>query len=64
MTDRVLRSKEVCVLLGVSHTTLWRWQRDGRFPKAIRIEGTSIYGWRESVVMSWIEAHFSDQGEA
>ena len=39
MTDpqRCLRPREVAARLGIGVSTLWRWQREGRFPKPVRL---------------------------
>ncbi|MGC8910267.1 MAG: helix-turn-helix domain-containing protein, partial [Fervidicoccaceae archaeon] len=38
MSERLLRPKEVCKLLGVSYTTLRRWIKEGRV-KAVQTIG-------------------------
>lgn len=52
---RLLRRSEVEIIICVSRTTLWRWERDGRFPKAIRLPGGGLR-WRARVVFAWIMA--------
>lgn len=32
-----IRRREVLRRVGVSHVTIWTWEREGRFPKAIRL---------------------------
>lgn len=39
---------------GKSRSTLWRWCRDGRFPKPERIGPNSI-AWRQSAVSAWVK---------
>jgi predicted DNA-binding transcriptional regulator AlpA len=34
--------------------TIWRWERDQRFPARIRI-GANRVAWRLSEVLAWIE---------
>lgn len=51
--ERMLSSKEVRAITGVAHSTLWRWQQEGRFPLR-RILGTNRIGWLESEVMVWV----------
>ena len=45
----VLRRKQVCALLGVSHTTLYDWIRAGRFPAPIELGPNSRAWLREEV---------------
>ena len=50
----ILRKSEVRRRVGgVSGTTLWRWQREGKFPKHLQI-GPNTVGWRESDIEAWI----------
>jgi prophage regulatory protein len=51
---RILRVKEVAELVGVSTTTLWRWQRDGLMPKRRQI-GPNVTGWTEQEITEWLE---------
>ena len=43
------RPTQVLGLIGISHATLWRWQRDGLFPKRLRL-GPGVVGFRKSEV--------------
>lgn len=38
---------------GIGHTTLWRWIREGRFPKPVRL-GANCVAWRSDDVDQWI----------
>lgn len=51
--ERMLSSKEVRAITGLAHSTLWRWQQEGRFP-ARRVLGTNRIGWLESEVTEWM----------
>jgi prophage regulatory protein len=53
--DRICREKEVLATVGVSRTTLWRWEQYGIFPRRLKI-GLSIIGWRESDVQGWMSS--------
>ena len=53
MSDRILRPKDVCQLLGISLSSLWRYRKEG-FPRPLAIGQRNI-GWRESVVMEWVD---------
>jgi prophage regulatory protein len=51
---RILRIGEVQRRTGLSRTTLWRRERNGRFP-ARRDLGGGMVGWLEREVEEWIE---------
>ena len=41
------------MLDGINRTTLWRWVRDGHFPKPFRI-GTQTIAWRRADIEQWL----------
>ena len=49
--DPIVRKKPLAVELGVSPTTIWRWEREGLLPKPIKIAQTA--GWPRSVIDAW-----------
>lgn len=53
MKDRFLRKGEVLNRAGFSGSTLWRLERDGKFPKRRRLSPKAV-GWLESEVSSWL----------
>jgi prophage regulatory protein len=53
VTEKFLSVRQVMEIVGASSTTLWRWQRDGKFPRR-RTLGPSKVAWLESEVMEWI----------
>lgn len=50
--DKILRIPELCQLLNVSISTLFRWRRDGTGPLFFK-EGRNIF-YRLSDVKKWI----------
>jgi prophage regulatory protein len=50
----ILRTSDVTRLSGLSRTTLWRLERQGTFPRRIRL-GLNSVGWREEEVQNWVE---------
>ena len=50
---RVLSQKDVARITGKSPTTLWRWERAGKFPQRLRLSSGSV-GWLEEDVRSWL----------
>ena len=62
MQDRYISLPEVRRIAGdKSRTTLWRWVRDGLFPKPRKI-GPNSAAWLESELNDWIESR-KRQGE-
>ncbi|WP_299980052.1 AlpA family transcriptional regulator [Desulfobacula sp.] len=53
-TNRIIRKPELFKLIGVSDTTIWRWEKDGLFPKRVAL-GPNSSGWLESEVAAWFE---------
>lgn len=53
--DRIIRSKEVQQITGLSRTTLWRLERAGNFPSRVALCPGSV-GWRLSEVDEWIRS--------
>ncbi|MGB0206147.1 MAG: helix-turn-helix transcriptional regulator [Neptuniibacter sp.] len=52
--DKIIRSKEVQELTGLSRTTIWRLERAGKFPARLALTPGSI-GWRLTDVEKWIK---------
>jgi prophage regulatory protein len=52
--DRIIRKPELLKILGVSHPTVWRWEKAGLFPKRIPL-GPNSSGWIESEVYTWLK---------
>lgn len=52
-SEKIIRSKEVQNLTGLSRTTLWRMERRGEFPDRVPLSAGSV-GWRISEVEDWI----------
>jgi predicted DNA-binding transcriptional regulator AlpA len=51
---RIVRSKELCDLLGISRTTAWRWERQGHLPPSRRI-GPNVKGWCWEEIEAFLE---------
>ena len=49
----IIRTPELLKLVGVSASTLWRWERNGSFPTRLRL-GPNVTGWLRSDVEQWI----------
>jgi len=62
--DRILRRRQVLERTGLSDTTLWRYERDGKFPKRRVLTDSGLVGWRESEVTAWIADRLRGGGRA
>ena len=51
--DKIIRSKEVQELTGLSRTTIWRLEREGKFPTRVPLTDSNV-GWRLTDVQEWI----------
>lgn len=58
--ERLIRKPELLSMIGLSDTTVWRMERDGRFPKRLRIGGNSV-GWLESEITSWLRSRAEER---
>jgi len=52
--ERIVRTKELLELIGLSRTTIWRMEKEGKFPKSVSLGEGSI-GWRWSEVTQWLK---------
>jgi len=52
--DRILRKPEVLHITGLSDPTIWRLERDGKFPRRVQLGGNSV-GWFLSELNEWLE---------
>lgn len=51
---KIIRSKQLCEILSVSRTTLWRMENEGQLPARIQISKRSV-GWLDSDIEDWLE---------
>jgi prophage regulatory protein len=49
----IYRVKDLVAMLNVSSQTLWRWERNGRFPKRIQL-GPNAVGWPAEEIHNWL----------
>ncbi|MEM8594377.1 MAG: AlpA family phage regulatory protein [Pseudomonadota bacterium] len=54
-SERIIRFKEVQAMVGVSRTTIWRWEMSGKFPMRVSLGAGSV-GWMKSDVDAWIRS--------
>jgi len=59
MTDNNLLSiNQVCEKVNRSRVTLWKWVKDGQFPKPLKI-GNRTLGWKEADFNHWLQEQAS-----
>jgi prophage regulatory protein len=56
--QRVLRSREVSVRVGLSRTTVWRLRQQGDFPAPRQLSANAM-GWTEEEIDQWIASRHS-----
>jgi prophage regulatory protein len=52
---RILGEPEVYRLTNLSRTTRWRLEREGKFPRRLRLSGNRV-GWQADEVLAWMAA--------
>ena len=52
--EKLLRRRELRALIPVSDMTIYRWERDGQFPRHISVNSRNY--WLLSEVLTWISA--------
>ncbi|WP_042799023.1 AlpA family transcriptional regulator [Thioalkalivibrio sp. AKL19] len=51
--DRLIRFPDVRKMSGFSRSTIYRREKEGRFPKRVQLGGGAV-AWRESEVTQWM----------
>ena len=59
---RYIRFKELKMLVPLGRTTIWRMEREGRFPQSRRI-GKCAKAWVEAEVLIWMQERAGDGGK-
>lgn len=53
--ERIVRTKELVELTGLSRSTIWRREKVGKFPSRVNLSENSV-GWRWSEVSEWMKS--------
>ncbi|MBM7059331.1 AlpA family phage regulatory protein [Pseudomonas sp. UL073] len=53
--DRFLRFGAVAEMIGLSRSTVWRMEQEGKFPKRVQLGSKSV-AWRQSDLNAWMSA--------
>ena len=59
--DRIIRKPELRKRVPLSDPTIWRMEKEGKFPKRLRLGGNSC-GWLESEVDAWMQSRADERG--
>ncbi|MGH8645131.1 MAG: helix-turn-helix transcriptional regulator [Gammaproteobacteria bacterium] len=54
MPDAILNAKQVTEVTGLSRTTIWRLEKDDKFPKRLQLSPSRV-GWSKEEVTVWME---------
>ena len=57
---RLMNAREVCRLAAVSHATLYRLVKAGKFPKPLRV-GPQVSRWRSDEIAAHVERLSADR---
>ena len=60
--NSLIRQRDLCALLGISRSTLFRWERDGTFPRRLKL-GPKRVAWRKSDIDDWLTGRSAAGGE-
>lgn len=52
----IIRRRTVRQRVGLSDVTMWRWERDGKFPKRVALSDSGAVGWFEDEIDAWVAA--------
>jgi predicted DNA-binding transcriptional regulator AlpA len=52
--DRLINRRQLRKLVPVSDMTIWRWEKAGRFPRHVSINGRNY--WRLAEILAWLES--------
>lgn len=53
---QIIRTGKLADLLGVSRTTIWRMEQEGKLPPRVRIS-EAVSGWLASDIEKWLEGN-------
>ena len=57
---KLLKINEICSILGVSRSTIWRWVRNGTLPAPIALSSQQRR-WTESDVAAFVRERVADR---
>ncbi|MFK5947997.1 MAG: AlpA family phage regulatory protein [Methylococcales bacterium] len=54
VSERIVRSKELYKITGLSRTTIWRLERANKFPARVSISTANV-GWLYTEIIEWMQ---------
>jgi prophage regulatory protein len=63
VSRNILRKREVEARTGLSHTTIWRREKAGGFPKRIQITESGLVGWYQDEIDAWVHERVRGGGK-
>jgi prophage regulatory protein len=54
-TVLIIKPQELAQQLGMSKSSLWRWQKAGILPEPIKF-GNRVLGWRKATILQWLDS--------
>lgn len=58
---RLIDKKELARRVPFSPSSIARWEKDGTFPKRVKIGKAGLCAWPEAEVDAWIKARMSER---
>lgn len=58
---RLLSVKQVCEMVSVNDSTIWRWAKKGLFPRPIKV-GPMTTRWKSDEVEKWLKHQSFEAG--
>ena len=59
--ERILRKPELFGRIQLSDPTIWRLEKQGKFPRRLRLGGSAV-GWLESEIIAWLQKKAEARG--
>lgn len=53
--EKFLRFGAVAEMIGLSRSTIWRMEQEGKFPKRVQLGSKSV-AWRQSDLTAWMSS--------
>lgn len=63
MNIRLIRLKEVMHVTGLARATIYKYMKEGYFPRSVSL-GANAIAWEESEVEEWILERLRERDEA
>ncbi len=53
--ERIVREVDRRYITSISRTKAWQLEKEGLFPKRVRLQGSRSVGWKLSELLEWVE---------